>query len=88
MVDATDNTPLVDEGHAREGRAGGDVGSDDFVGSDCGLVLGGPGEDEGRGLRAVVFSVFQESSLGTVVELGVWDVSWWFVHGGVMVDRS
>lgn len=82
MIDAADNTPFVDEGHVCEGRAGGDVRGDDLVGADCSLRFGGAREDEGGGERAVVVSAFERGALGAVIEFSVWDVLWWFVHGG------
>lgn len=82
VVDATDDSPFVVESHACEGRAGGDVGGDDPVVTDGGLVFGDAREDEGGGLRTVVDSAFEGGALGAVVELGVWDVASWFGHGG------
>jgi hypothetical protein len=34
----------------------------------------------------VVFSVFEGGALDAVVELRVWDVDWWFIHGGWVVE--
>lgn len=82
VIDAADNTPLVDEGHVCDGRAGGNVRGDDLVGADCILRFGRAREDEGRGEGAVVVSAFKRDALVALVELGVWDVLCWLVHGG------
>ena len=75
VIDATHNTPFVDEGHVCEGRAGGDIGRDDLVVADGGLVFGAASEDERGGGRTVVLSVFEGGALDAVVELRVWDVA-------------
>lgn len=86
VIDAADDPPFVDEAHACEGRAGGDVRGDDLVVADGGLVFGAAREDEGGRGRTVIFSAFEGGALGTVVELRVWDVAWWFGHGGWVVE--